>query len=57
MLIHSMLHIYAALAKQERRMISARTKGVLVRSYRQILVTAVPVRRRRLWADGQPVWR
>jgi len=26
-------------------------------SYRQILVTAVPVRRRRLWADGQPVWR
>ena len=26
-------------------------------SYRQILVTAVPVRRRRLWADGQSVWR
>jgi hypothetical protein len=26
-------------------------------SYRQILVTAEPVRRRRLWADGQPVWR
>jgi hypothetical protein len=26
-------------------------------SYRQILVTARPVRRRRLWADGQSVWR
>lgn len=26
-------------------------------SYRQILVTAWPVRRRRLWADGQSVWR
>jgi hydroxypyruvate reductase len=26
-------------------------------SYRQILVTAGPVRRRRLWAEGQPVWR
>ena len=26
-------------------------------SYRQILVTAGPVRRRRLWADGQRVWR
>lgn len=26
-------------------------------SYRQILVTAEPVRRRRLWADGQPVWQ
>ena len=26
-------------------------------SYRQILVTAEPVRRRRLWANGQPVWR
>ena len=26
-------------------------------SYRQILVTAGPVRRRRLWADGQSVWR
>ena len=24
-------------------------------SYRQILVTAEPVRRRRLWADGHPV--
>jgi hypothetical protein len=28
-----------------------------VLSYRQILVTAEPVRRRRLWAEGQPVWR
>src|SRR5260221_4617764 len=27
------------------------------RSYRQILVTTGPVRRRRLWADGQSVWR
>jgi hypothetical protein len=27
------------------------------RSYRQFLVTARPVRRRRLWADGQSVWR
>jgi hypothetical protein len=26
-------------------------------SYRKILVTAWSVRRRRLWADGQPVWR
>jgi hypothetical protein len=26
-------------------------------SYRQILVTAEPVRRRRLRADGQPAWR
>jgi hypothetical protein len=26
-------------------------------SYRQFLVTAEPVRRRRLWADGQSVWR
>jgi hypothetical protein len=26
-------------------------------SYRQILVTAWPVTRRRLWADGQSVWR
>jgi len=26
-------------------------------SYRQILVTAGPVRRRRLWAGGQSVWR
>src|SRR5258706_4715368 len=26
-------------------------------SYRQILVTAWPVRRRRFWADGQAVWR
>jgi hypothetical protein len=26
-------------------------------SYRQILVTAWPVRRRRFWADGQSVWR
>ena len=26
-------------------------------SYRQILVTAEPVRRRRLWADGRSVWR
>jgi hypothetical protein len=26
-------------------------------SYRQILVTARPVRRRRLWADGQSGWR
>ena len=26
-------------------------------SYRQTLVTAGPVRRRRLWADGQRVWR
>ena len=26
-------------------------------SYRLILVTAWPVRRRRLWADGQSVWR
>jgi N-6 DNA Methylase len=28
-----------------------------IKSYRQILVTARPVRRRRLWADGQSVWR
>ncbi|WP_253075396.1 MULTISPECIES: SDR family oxidoreductase [unclassified Bradyrhizobium] len=27
------------------------------RSYRQILVTAVPVRRQRLWADGRSTWR
>jgi|SRR3954454_12736622 len=26
-------------------------------SYRQILVTAVPVRRQRLWADGRSTWR
>jgi hypothetical protein len=26
-------------------------------SYRQFLVTAEPVRRRRLWAEGQSVWR
>ena len=26
-------------------------------SYRQMLVTAEPVRRRRLWADGQSIWR
>ena len=26
-------------------------------SYRQILVTAGPVRRRRLWADGRSAWR
>ena len=26
-------------------------------SYRQILVTAGPVRRRRFWADGQPAWQ
>ena len=26
-------------------------------SYRQILVTAGPVRRRRLWADGRSGWR
>src|ERR1035437_7748340 len=29
----------------------------MVRSYRQILVTAGPVRRRRLWADGRSAWR
>src|ERR1700686_2340133 len=28
-----------------------------VTSYRQILVTAGPVRRRRLWADGRSAWR
>jgi DNA-binding transcriptional LysR family regulator len=28
-----------------------------LRSYRQILVTAGPVRRRRLWADGRSAWR
>jgi hypothetical protein len=27
------------------------------KSYRQILVTAGPVRRRRLWADGRSAWR
>jgi hypothetical protein len=26
-------------------------------SYRQILVTAGSVRRRRFWADGQPAWQ
>ena len=31
--------------------------GYPVGSYRQFLVTARPVRRRRLWADGQSVWR
>ena len=29
----------------------------LIRSYRQILVTAGLVRRRRLWADGRSAWR
>jgi len=29
----------------------------VARSYRQILVTAGPVRRRRLWADGRSAWR
>jgi hypothetical protein len=31
--------------------------GYNVVSYRQILVTAGPVRRRRLWADGRSAWR
>ena len=35
----------------------ATDKLAFFRSYRQILVTAEPVRRRRLWADGQPVWQ
>ncbi len=51
---------------QDRRLIEkARTydeatrKGKVVkrRSYRQILVTAGLVRRRRLWADGRSAWR
>ena len=28
----------------------------VLQSYRQMLVTAEPVRRRRLWADGQSIW-
>jgi hypothetical protein len=34
-----------------------RAEPYVVWSYRQILVTAGPVRRRRLWADGQRAWR
>jgi hypothetical protein len=30
---------------------------LLFKSYRQILVTAGPVRRRRFWADGRSAWR
>ncbi len=33
----------------------AQYRGTVSQSYRQILVTAGPVRRRRLWAEGQPV--
>jgi len=33
------------------------TTSIPLPSYRQFLVTAEPVRRRRLWADGQSVWR
>jgi hypothetical protein len=29
----------------------------LLTNYRQFLVTAWPVRRRRLWADGRSAWR
>ena len=35
----------------------SQSQGQGRRSYRQILVTAEPVRRRRLWADGQSIWR
>jgi hypothetical protein len=43
--------------KNEDRDPICRRRFRLVRwSYRQILVMARPVRRRRLWADGQ-VWR
>jgi hypothetical protein len=37
--------------------VSHHSKNKADTSYRQILVTALPVRRRRLWGDGQSVWR
>jgi hypothetical protein len=40
------------------RLLGCRIAGAFfIMSYRQILVTAEPVRRRRLWADGQSAWR
>ena len=51
------LHLRRGLSKLSKREPVQLEKARRQESYRQILVTAEPVRRRRLWADGQPVWR
>jgi RNA-directed DNA polymerase len=37
--------------------VRTQSREAVTQSYRQILVTAGPVRRRRLWADGRSAWR
>jgi uncharacterized membrane protein len=49
-----------AKAEEVRQKLLAMQKEYLIElgeSYRQFLVTAGPVRRRRLWADGRSAWR
>jgi hypothetical protein len=48
--------LVVAFHSSSKTLVTASVPAVTL-SYRQILVTAGPVRRRRLWADGRSAWR